>query len=68
MVIQSFLQIQLGSEKIKNDNEKKGISLALSKFNEADLNIVVVDNTKKKISDKIMSLINERLNNFTKQI
>ena len=43
----------------KNDIEKKGISLALSKFKEADLNIVVVDNSNKKISDKIKSLINK---------
>ena len=48
-----------GIREAKNEVEKKGISLALSKFNEADLNIVVVDNTKKKVSDKIMSLINE---------
>ena len=34
----------------KNDIEKKGISLALSKFKEADLNIVVVDNSIKEIS------------------
>ena len=47
-----------GIREAKNEVEKKGISLALSKFNEADLNIVVVDNTK-KVSDKIMSLINE---------
>ena len=47
-----------GIREAKNEVEK-GISLALSKFNEADLNIVVVDNTKKKVSDKIMSLINE---------
>ncbi len=48
-----------GIREAKNEVEKKGISLALSKFNEADLNIVVIDNTKKKVSDKIMSLINE---------
>ena len=43
----------------KNDVEKKGISLALNKFKEADLNIVVVDNSIKEISDKIKSMINE---------
>ena len=37
-----------GIREAKNEVEK-GISLALSKFNEADLNIVVVDNTKKKL-------------------
>ena len=58
MVIQLFLQIQLGLEKQKM-MLKKGISLALSKFKEADLNIVVVDNSNKKISDKIRSMINK---------
>ena len=48
-----------GIREAKNDVEKKGISLALSKFKEADLNIVVVDNSNKKISNKIKSMINE---------
>ena len=48
-----------GIREAKNDVEKKGISLALSKFKEADLNIVVIDNSKKKISDKIRSMINK---------
>ena len=48
-----------GIREAKNDIEKKGISLALSKFKEADLNIVVIDNSNKKISDKIRSLINK---------
>ena len=48
-----------GIRDAKNEVEKKGISLALSKFKEADLNIVVVDNSNKKISDKIKSLINK---------
>ncbi len=47
-----------GIREAKNDIEKKGISLALDKYKEADLNIVVIDNTKSKISDKITSLIN----------
>tara|TARA_B100000902_G_scaffold374428_1_gene403377 strand:- start:73 stop:1401 length:1329 start_codon:yes stop_codon:yes gene_type:complete len=47
-----------GIRNAKNDVEKKGISLALSKFKEADLNIVVIDNSNKNISDKIMSMIN----------
>ena len=38
---------------------KKGISLALSQFKEADLNIVVIDNSNKKISAKIKSMINK---------
>ena len=48
-----------GIREAKNDVEKKGISLALSKFKEADLNIVVVDNSNKNISDKIKSMINK---------
>ena len=48
-----------GIREAKNDIEKKGISLALSKFKEADLNIVVIDNSNKKISDKIRSIINK---------
>ena len=48
-----------GIREAKNDVEKKGISLALNKFKEADLNIVVVDNSNKKVSDKIKSMINK---------
>ena len=48
-----------GIREAKNDVEKKGISLALSNLEEADLNIVVVDNSNKKISNKIKSLINK---------
>ncbi len=48
-----------GIREAKNDVEKKGISLALSKFKEADLNIVVIDNSNQKISDKIRSMINK---------
>ena len=48
-----------GIREAKNDVEKKGISLALRKFKEADLNIVVIDNSNKKISDKIRSMINK---------
>ena len=48
-----------GIREAKNDVEKKGMSLALSKFKEADLNIVVVDNSNKNISDKIKSMINK---------
>ena len=32
--------------------EKKGISLALGKSKEADLNIVVIDNSSKKINSE----------------
>ena len=48
-----------GIREAKNDVEKKGISLALSQFKEADLNIVVIDNSNKKISAKIKSMINK---------
>ena len=48
-----------GIREAKNDVEKKGISLAINKYKEADLNIVVIDNTSSKISKKILSLINQ---------
>ncbi len=48
-----------GIREAKNDVEKKGISLALAKYKEADLNIVVIDNSTPKISNKIRSLINK---------
>ena len=48
-----------GIREAKNEIEKKGISLTLSKFKEADLNIVVIDNSNKKVSDKIKSMINK---------
>ncbi len=67
-VIETYLNLEgypviladtAGIREAKNDIEKKGISLALSKFKEADLNIVVVDNSNKKISKKIKSMVNE---------
>ena len=33
--------------------------MAMSKFQEADLNILVIDNSKKQISEKINSMINK---------
>ncbi len=48
-----------GIREAKNDVEKKGISLALGKSKEADLNIVVIDNTSKKISKEIQTMINK---------
>ena len=48
-----------GIRDTKNEVEKKGISLALGKSKEADLNIVVIDNTSKKINKEIQSLINK---------
>ena len=48
-----------GIREAKNDVEKMGISLALKKYKEADLNIVVIDNSNQKISNKIKSMINK---------
>ncbi len=48
-----------GIRDTKNKVEKKGISLALGKSKEADLNIVVIDNSSKKINKEILSLINK---------
>ena len=48
-----------GIREAKNEVEKKGISMALNKFQEADLNILVIDNSKKQISKKINSMINK---------
>ena len=42
-----------GIRDAKNEVEKKGISLALGKSKEADLNIVVIDNSSKKINKEI---------------
>ena len=43
----------------KNEIEKKGISLALGKLKEADLNIVVIDNSTKEINKEIKKMINK---------
>ena len=48
-----------GKREAKNEVEKKGISLALGKSKEADLNIVVIDNSSKKINKEIQSMINK---------
>jgi tRNA modification GTPase len=67
-VIETFLNIDgfpviladtAGIRDSKNEVEKKGVALALSKLSEADLNIVVIDNSSNKISDKIINLINK---------
>ena len=47
-----------GIREAKNEVEKKGISLALGKSKEADLNIIVIDNSSKKINKKIQNMIN----------
>ena len=43
-----------------NEVEKKGISLAINKSKEADLNIIMIDNASKNIDSKIQNLINEK--------
>ena len=48
-----------GIRDAKNEIEKKGISLALGKTKEADLNIIMFDNTALKVNDQTMKLINE---------
>ena len=48
-----------GIRKAKNEVEKKGISLALGKSKEADLNIVVIDNSSKKINKEIQNMISK---------
>ena len=67
-IIETFLNIDgypviladtAGIREAKNEVEKKGISLALGKSKEADLNIIVIDNSSKIINTKIKNLINE---------
>ena len=67
-VIETYLNIDgypviladtAGIRDSKNEVEKKGISLALGKSKESDLNIIVIDNTSKKLDGKIKDLINK---------
>jgi len=48
-----------GIRDARNEIEKKGISLALGKSKEADLNIVVIDNSSKNINNEIKKMINK---------
>ncbi len=48
-----------GIRDTKNEVEKKGISLALGKSKEADLNIIVIDNSSKKINNEVQNMINK---------
>ena len=66
-VIEIFLNIDgypviladtAGIRESKNAIEQKGISLALDKSKEADLNIIMIDNSSIKIDKKIKDLIN----------
>ena len=47
-----------GIREAKNEVEKKGIWLALDKSKDADLNIIMIDNSSKVINNKITDLIN----------
>ena len=67
-VIETYLNIDgypviltdtAGIRETKSEVEKKGILLALSKYREADLNLIVIDNTSKALNTKIKSLIND---------
>ena len=67
-VIESYLNIDgypviladtAGIRDAKNEVEKKGISLALDKSKEADLNIIVIDNSSKSINNEIKKIINK---------
>ena len=48
-----------GIRDAKNEIEKKGILLALGKFKEADLNIIMIDNSSANINIQIKNLINK---------
>ena len=50
-----------GIRDAKNEVEKKGVSLALGKSKEADLNIVVIDNSSKNINEEIKKLLTKIL-------
>ena len=67
-VIETFLNIDgypviladtAGIREAKNEVEKKGITLALGKSKESDLNIIMIDNSSKVVNHKIKDLINE---------
>ena len=67
-VIETYLNIDgypviladtAGIRDAKNEVEKKGISLALGKSKEADLNIIVLDNSSKSINNEIKKMINK---------
>ena len=48
-----------GIREANSEVEKKGISLALGKSKESDLNIVVIDNSSKNINAEIKKMINK---------
>ena len=67
-VIETFLNIDgypviladtAGIREAKSEVEKKGILLALEKSKEADLSIIMIDNSSKVINKKVKDLINK---------
>ena len=67
-VIETYLNIDgypviladtAGIRTSRNEVEKKGIFLAISKSRESDLNIIMIDNSSKLINKKVQNLINE---------
>ena len=67
-VIEAYLNIDgypviladtAGIRNVKNEVEKKGISLALNRFKNSDLNLIVIDNSSKHLDKKIQSLVNK---------
>jgi len=67
-IIESYLNIDgypviladtAGIRDAKNEVEKKGVCLAINKSKEADLNIIMIDNSSSQIDPKIKDLINE---------
>jgi len=67
-VIETYLNIDgypviladtAGIRAAKNEVEKKGVSMALGRSKESDLNIIMIDNTTRQIDKKIINLIND---------
>jgi tRNA modification GTPase len=48
-----------GIREAKNEIEKKGISLAINKSQESDLNLIVIDNSSDNLDQKIKNLIGD---------
>jgi tRNA modification GTPase len=67
-VIETYLNIDgypiiladtAGIRHAKNEIEKKGISLALQRFENSDLNLIIIDNSSEQLDKKIQDLVNE---------
>ena len=67
-VIETYLNIDgypviladtAGIREAKSEVEKKGIILALNRSKDADLNLIVIDNSSKQLDKNIQNLINE---------